>query len=301
MTRFKVLLAVTMLLATFKSFAAKDPDCLDKDKEPTICSYEPNTFGFTKDSNAKKGFLDVNLSLRYEMFPDTVDKYLGRNTYLFLALSTRFGQYLGSDSAPVIGKRFNPKLFARLDRDWGRIDFGYAHESNGQAINSAAEFQAALATPKQAEFARDRISRGWDLLEVEVKHGPKCETEGGLCVYGDVKYFLHNGLFQGRAEEYNDWENDPEGKPRNQVNGLATLIKYVTKGKVWKFDELKSAFKYETGYSHIFKYNTFRFEAGTRILKLPIDVWYQNGYNNNLAYYYKKLSSWGIELEIGSF
>lgn len=102
----------------------------------------------------------------------------------------------------------------------GYVDYAFlAHESNGQSIDTPEEFQQELRTAEKAEFANDRISRGWDYLELVWKHIPdKIET---LSTYVTLKYFLPKGPLQGKAEEYNDWENDPEGKPRNRVNGVA--------------------------------------------------------------------------------
>jgi hypothetical protein len=300
MTTGKLVVAGGLLLIALGSHAGIDKECT-KANEPTLCAYEPNTFGLTKDSYARDAFLDVNLSLKYQLFPNYLTKRLGDKTYVYLAMSTRFGQYIGSKSAPVIGKRFNPKLFGRIELDEGRVDVGYAHESNGQSIDTAQEFQSAMTSQREAEFARDYISRGWDYLEFELKRGRRLEKEEGAYWYGTVKYFIRNGLLQGRAEEYNDWEGDPEGKPRKDVHGLSVLWKYIWRGGRASFTDAKVAARYETGYHNVFKYNTIRVEAATKFKQLPLNLWVQNGYSANLAYYYKRLSSWGLEVQIGGF
>lgn len=74
----------------------------------------------TKDSDDVE-FLDFKISVRIQLAPEWTTKGLngvweraGDNTGLYLAFAGRFGQYIGTrDSAPVIGKRFNPKIFAR--------------------------------------------------------------------------------------------------------------------------------------------------------------------------------------------
>lgn len=300
----KRLLAGLLLLLVFEAHAATG--CLSESDKPILCSYEPNSFGWTKEGYTDKGFLDVNLSLRYRLFPVAIRDKFGKNFEMYVAATARFGQYLGSESAPVIGKRFNPKLIFRTETGAGpRIDFAYAHESNGQSINTPGEFDSASMSPKQAEFARDQISRGWDYLEIEGRTTEVDSTNGGskrsMVWYGKFRYFLSNGIFQGRPEEYNAWEMDPEGKSRNQVNGVAGMLKYVKGGPLGPFENVKFFAGYETGYRRILKYNTFRFEVAGEYQQLPLYFWVQNGYGNNLALYYKRMSSYGIGVQIGTF
>ena len=67
------------------------------------------------------------------------------------------------------------------------------------------------------------------------------------------------------------------------------------------FRDLQIATTYETGYQDIFRFNTVRLELGTKVLQLPLNLWTQTGYGSDLAQYYKKVSSVGIEVQIGSF
>ena len=46
---------------------------------------------------------------------------------------------------------------------------------------------------------------------------------------------------------------------------------------------------------------TVRVEAGIQFKQLPITLWWQDGYASDLALYFRKVRSWGIELDIGSF
>jgi len=318
----RLLVAVAALVLGCASFAAERDDCKTTwGDRPTLCAYEPNTIGYTNDSD-DVGFMDFKISIRYQLFPGLVTwgfnhvaSGLGDNTGLFFAFTGRFGQYIGTrESAPVIGKRFNPKLFFRhwTDERKGYLDFTFlAHESNGQSIDSQAEYQAAQSVAQHPEFVNDHISRGWDYVELVWK---KIAYEGRgekdwLATYVNLKYFLPDGPLQGKPEEYNTWENHPEGKPRNHVNGVAAMLKYVRRGvwidagekKIPILSDLKLAAAYETGYREIFQYSTVRFEIGTRLMDLPLNLWTQRGYNSDLAQYYKKVTSWGIEMQIGSF
>src|SRR5260221_11789185 len=88
--------------------------------EPQLCGYELTSVGYTKDSD-DVGFLDLRLSLRFQVMPELMTRAmnglspgLGDNSGLYFAFSGRFGQYIGTrDSSPVVEKRFEPKLFIR--------------------------------------------------------------------------------------------------------------------------------------------------------------------------------------------
>jgi hypothetical protein len=286
------------------------------EKEAQLCGYEPTTIGYTKDSD-DVGFMDFKISVRYQLFPESITKGLnyiaddlGNKYSLYIAFTGRFGQYIGTrDSAPVIGKRFNPKAFLRrwtdmAERDLekrGYLDLGYGHESNGQSVTTAGQYAQAQAAAERPEFANDQLSRGWDYLELVWKKA-KYSAVDGLSSYVTLKYFLENGLLQGAPEEYNGLENSPQGKPRSQVNGVAGLLKYSRETeKLWVLEDFKAAAGYETGYHRMSRYNTWRLELGTKVVQLPVNFWYQTGYGSDLAQYYKKVSSKGIEVQIGSF
>lgn len=283
--------------------------------DPVLCSHEPNTIGFTKDSD-DSGFMDFKLSVQYQLFPRWItslqglaSEELAYNSALYFAFSGRFGQYIGTrDSSPVVGKRYNPKLFYRLWTDPDHeeyLDLTFlGHESNGQAIDSPEEYQIARNASIKPEFADDQLSRGWDYLELAWKNIlKKVEDQRILFSYISLKRFLPHGPMEGRAEEYNEWENNPEGKPRNLVNGIAGMVKFHEQGK-WFYDvftDVKVALAYETGTRHPFRYSTGRLEFGMKVLQLPLTFWTQRGYNSDLAQYFKRVNSYGIQVEIGSY
>lgn len=309
--------------------------------------YEPSTFGVTKDSD-DHGFLDVSLSLQLSLgswqgpLPE-------RSQELALAFTGRFGFYADEarDSRPVIGKRLNPKLlwriqlsddaarFRRCERPQSHVfrgrksapcaqygpdsylEFAYAHESNGQSIDTEGEYLAARNAAQQngsnVDFANDRLSRGWDYIGVNYK-APTCgwcESEryklSGIAM---LRYFLPHGLLEGAKEEWHPWESAAaEGKARNRVNGIAVQGRFQRHTCVADGFECDSRFVrdmkfvvgYETGYRQAFRYSTWRVEAGVNLKPLPITVWWQRGYGADLAQYYKKTHSFGIAVDIGSF
>ncbi|MDH5648174.1 MAG: hypothetical protein OEY67_00850 [Gammaproteobacteria bacterium] len=278
-------------------------------------SYEPNTVGFTWDDNDVR-YLDFKLSQMYPISHNGKFKTReeqGYRTYPYFTFTGRFGMYLDKrDSSPVIGKRFNPTLIFRrwLGSRENYLDVGYAHESNGQRINTLQSFQQLssefAANGENPEFARDYISRGWDYWELSWRYSRDGDNEK-LSTYLKLKYFLNKGFLQGISEEYNEWENDTDGKKRKYVDGVTLLAK-----KVWDYDyrllgKVKSAVEYTTGYKDVAEYNTYRLEltfAFRNIMglhNLPIMVWGSRGYNSDLVDYYKDVNSWGISLEMRNY
>ncbi len=298
-----------------------------KSSEPLLQPYEPITAGYTKDSDDVP-YLDVTLSLKYRLLPV---ECTGNKNRAFFAISTRFGFYWGTrDGSPVIGKDYNPKLIWRhalrdapaaasgSDTKTGRdarlpledvpfIDFAYAHESNGQLIRTQAEYAAAQAALQQPQYVNDNVHRGWDYLQVDWQNVYARDTAHPLFSHLDLKYFLPVGLLQGPEDEYHSWEANPQGKPRKSVDGVAALIRYQSYGigapvdDTLAFSRPDLLLKYDTGYYAPFKYSTVRAEFGFQSYVLPIAIWVQSGYMSDLAMYYLKVNSIGIELRVRRF
>lgn len=148
-----------------------------------------------------------------------------------------------------------------------------------------------MRTAEQPAYANDQLSRGWDYIGLAWKKTHPSSYPWRISTYLTLKYFLSHGLLQGAPEEYNDWENDSEGKSRNRVNGVSGKLELQ-----WK--DINFGAFYETGYHDIFRYNTTRLQIGKTIGTLPVFLWGQVGHGSDLAQYYKKVSSWGIAVEI---
>ena len=313
---------VLVLYVAGISFATGRDYCeVHSEAEPKLCAYEPTTIGYTHDSD-DTGFMDFKISVRYQLFPAWITRGqnylrsgLGDNSALYFAFTGRFGQYIGTrDSSPVVEKLFNPKLFYRLWTDPAHedhVDLAFAHESNGQSIDSQAEYQAALATSANQNEVKDQLSRGWDYWEISWKktvyERPAYQGDRekllktSIVSYLGLKYFLAYGPLEGPQENYNYWENDPQGKRLNRVSGLSAMLKWVERGGFLGLSDLKVAARFETGIRETFRYNTYRIEVGTKVLQLPMSAWWQTGYNSDLAQYYKQVDSYGVQVEIGSF
>jgi len=295
--------------------------------EPLLQPYEPITAGYTKDSDDVP-YLDVTLSLKYRLLPV---ECTGNKDRAFFAVSTRFGFYWGTrDGSPVVGKEYNPKLIWRhalagapnvpggSEAQDGRdkrlpledvsfIDFAYAHDSNGQLIHTQAEYAAAQAALQQPQYVNDNLHRGWDYLQVDWQNVYARDSAHPLFSHLDLKYFLPHGLLQGPEDEYHSWEANPQGKPRKSVDGVTGLIRYQSYGIGPPVDDSRPfsrpdfILKYDTGYYSPFKYSTVRAEFGFQSYVLPLAFWVQSGYMSDLAMYYLKVNSFGIELRVRRF
>ena len=276
------------------------------DDEVLLQSFEPNTIGFTNDNNDVV-YMDFKISLMYPIAhqgkynPESPD-----DDILFFSFTGRFGQYIGTrESSPVIGKRFNPKLFFRrfLGGPYRYFDYGYAHESNGQSINSEAAYNdliAGISAPggdDDVRFANDAISRGWDFLDFIYKQGG---SDNLSAFYLNLKVFLNDGLLQGQAEEANSWE---PGKmiQRKNVDGISIL--YWSEKPVAGIK--RYSITYNTGYKDTFDYNSLRFEIVNDIsifgTKVPLMLWVSSGYNSDLVDYNKRVKSAGLAFELTTF
>ena len=283
--------------------------------EPILQPYEPVTGGYTRDSN-DTGFLDVNLSLKIRLLPWCSTPWW---VHPYFAMATRFGFYWGTrTNSPVIGKSYNPLLLIRFLRNQQpaqsadghyseRAEYidliPYAHQSNGQLIHTPQEYAAELASLKSNSYTNNFIHRGWDYAGVVWKRswGPD------IASYLEGRYFIPDGYLQGPEDEYFPWENNPQGKPRDAVDGLSATIEYPSRYAHFAVDSDRLVsrpnltVKYVTGYNTPFRYSTARVELGFQIFSLPLAVWMQHGYMSSLAMYYEKVNSSGIEVRFESF
>jgi hypothetical protein len=236
----------------------------------------------------------------------------------YLAFTGRFVQYLDTrESSPVIVKKFNPRLFLRFfssDPVASHLDIGYVHESNGQRINTATAYQEIRAEfandNEDPDFANDYISRGWDYWEVlwhKNYNSAIDASNNGLATRISFKYFMEYGYLQGDPEEYNSWENDSNGGPRKEFDGITASLMYKTPSRdLFKWWKIRlgvggGAVIYTTGYKSAFTNNTLRVEIMAKIGNLPLLFWVAEGYNSDLVDYYRRVRSGGFCLDLKTF
>jgi hypothetical protein len=272
-----------------------------------LSSDQPNRLGCTRDSYDRGCFMDFVLSLRYPLFYNALQEGHKFDMLPFFAFTSRFGQYIGSvrHSSPVVTKQFNPSLYFRFytaksanhqlgmaDSKQDYYDVGYAHESNGQYVDSVAVFNTTAASVGGYEYAQDYISRGWDYLTY--KRHLHFVAEGRNAMDIDLRYFLSYGLLQKGSEEYFPWEAPRPITHISQVDGIRLK---VMRDVDWSWFKGVSLL-YTTGYRDVARWNTFRMELGftplSNLMGLPIMLWGQSGYNSSVTQYYRK--AWSIGL-----
>lgn len=273
-------------------------------------NYEPTFLGYTWDSDDKP-YMDFTISLQHPIFFDQLN---GGNKYHMLpyfAFTGRFGQYIGTrDSAPVVMKRFNPKVFFRFSEDFPEkkspdnyIDVEYAHESNGQHVNTLGTFQTmAQDLDGNQEFAKDYISRGWDYWGFTLKKRlDQPVGDNGWFAYISRKWYC-GCYMQQDIEEFFDWEGPREIRSIKQVSGWRVIVKHTDKES--KLVDQVSLIL-DTGVRDSLQYNTYRIELGNpwvnRAIGIPFVLWYRNGYLSDIAQYYEKGHSYGFAFVFESF
>jgi len=308
---------------------AVQKDDQDPCEEAAIEGYEPNTFGYTKQAN-DEGFADFTISIKSQLFRDGICRRTGGTNRLYFTFTGRFGFYIRTrHSSPVIAKNYNPKMVWRVIPDTSDttpvtvhgnkaareytsyVEFAYAHDSNGQSIDTLQEFEVEASQIGSAADAQDHVSRGWDYLQATGKKSFSGGHWGSavLSVYPDLKFFLRHGLLQGAPEEYYRWEQDSALRPRHAFDGISAAVEYrpfagrggEDAGKAVPLSSLRMELKYTTGYEPVARYNTVLGELGVNVFGLPVTLWAKDGYMNGLARYYKKTRSLGMELRFAEF
>lgn len=310
----ELMLLGTLLLPLTGYGEETNPEVPDRQLRsmPLLASDEPNLLGMTRDSYERQAFMDFTLSMRYPLLFDTLQQGYKFDMLPFISFTGRLGQYFDRHSSPVVTKRLNPKLFLRFyeshtagknlwsdDNGLDYYDVGYAHESNGQHVDSPALFNSAVASYGTPEIAQDYISRGWDYLGY--KRHLQMHSYGLDSLDAEMKYFLRHGLLQRTSEEYNAWEGPRAITRIGQVDGLRLKMNFGFHRDWFKGASLS----YTTGYLDVVRWNTVRAEFGftplSDFLGVPIVLWGQSGYNNNIAQYYRKSWAVGIAASFETF
>lgn len=279
-----------------------------------LSSDEPNRLGCTKDGYEPACFLDFTVSMRYPLLYEALEGGHKFDMLPFFSFTGRMGQYSGAvrHSSPVVTKQFNPKLYFRFytSDTFGQIlgttdgkqdyfDVGYAHESNGQYVDSVAVFNSTASSVGGSAIAQDYISRGWDYLSY--KRHLHFHTFGTNTLDFSFKYFLSYGLLQKGSEEYFPWE---AARPITHISQVDGIRLKVNRDLNWSWFKGATLF-YTTGYRNVARRNTLRAEFGftplSDLMGMPIVLWGQSGYNVNLTQYYRKDWSIGLAASFESY
>lgn len=281
-------------------------------------SYEPSAFGYTKN-NDDVSFENIKISVKFPIMPKATLSHWGEKNKVFVSFTGYWGFYITTrHSGPVVGKEYNPQLFFQHnfsckgamehryapDPIYGGAEegnchwaVGYNHDSNGQIIDSPGQY-LQTQSGQGTEAANDAISRGWDYIRLTGRYILPLDLADRISVYPDLKYFLVDGLLQKEQEELHYWEHPADGKGRREVDGVGVLVKYQ---HLFDGRDTKLVLGYTTGYKDPFRFSTVRLEAGVVVCELPIVFWAEKGYMSDLTQYYRNVTGYGVQLEIGGF
>lgn len=313
---------ITCWLLSFMPYASAD-NASHKDTQVLWqrIGHEATSFGYSFDNN-DENFIDIKISLKWSpssdgIHPDQKNKTHTDNnkepnyycTYfglkfgcLFLAFTTEQAFYLGTrDSSPVIGQRYNPEFFFRFwQKGGGLLDIGFNHESNGQSIDSQAEFNAKqqelLNTKDEGpSSAKEFLSRDWNYWELTFQSMRNIELRN----FKQLTYtFIARYFVDGSVESY-AFENNDKNLSRSNVDGLQIKAHLqgscATKRHCWNKG---IAYTYTTGYDNPFRNDSHQIEWSVLADNWPITLWLYEGYNEDLIDYYQRVKSVGIRFDV---
>ncbi len=277
-----------IFLALFYAISIKtSAQCSNEIKPLLFSKYDENSLGYTADSDDKPYF-DIKLSVKFILY-----EFVSPNT-LYLGFTGKFAQYVFTrHSAPVLGKAFNPKIFMlhQIDMLNKYVEIGYAHESNGQEIDSLSVFNALYAA--KGDIAYDNISRGWDYIGITYSDSLK-NIINDVKFQLNLRWFLNWGILQGYKDDIYQWEKTTQKYERNTIHGISIKLDH-TKNYIWRI-QLETGIKI----THLKGFSA-KVEAGKKIGNVPIIIWASTGNYGDLAQFYKRVNNCGIKLEFIEF
>jgi outer membrane phospholipase A len=259
---------------------------------------EPSYFAFAHDSGSSENHIEFYLSIKYPLLTTLVERYLGQDSRLYFDYNGKYDFYAFSrNSSPIISRLQNPGVM--YERTWPAVPHlhlqslktGYFHESNGQTVDTRAEY---LAT----EHASDYVSRGWDYIPLVLKFAVTEKRHGifgNFYLYLQGRYFLDRQLFRDKREDQVFWETLAEQPHIEDYDGIRTTLSTVFILPYFEAREIKFSAIFRTGYRD---FNlSQRYEATFRLFDVPLYVYYFRGYGVEISTYQEKGSTYGIGFE----
>lgn len=281
-----ILITLLSIISTGSSTWAEDFQADKKEANRLLRGNEPSYFVHARDKDDNSEHIEFYLSVKYPM----MDWLFSENASLFFNYNGKYDFFVSTrHSSPIISRIQNPGLMYeyKLEEPAWRlksIKTGYFHESNGQTIDSKAEYLLA-------EYAEDYVSRGWDYIPLDLKFEPS----NNFSFYLKLRYFLEMQMGKYEKEDKIFWE--PVAGDQSEIedyDGIRML--FSKKFKVKYFDEIKLAAMFRSGYRD---YNlSQRYEGTFKIGGIPFHAFYVTGYGNEIATYHKKGYYYGIGLEM---
>lgn len=254
----------------------------------------PSYFVYTQDNDNAFDHIEFYLSVKYPMLENTIHNLFGPKADLHFNYNGKYDFYLVDRySSPVISRLQNPGIMFSYPLDHSlyglaTIKTGYFHESNGQTIDTAAEY---ASTENSADF----VSRGWDYIPLELEFDfilPQPLTAFTLFFKG--RYFMDKQLFKDDKEDSIFWETNNDARIED-YDGLSLELRSQTVFDSEHIQGLKLAATFRSGYKD---FNlSHRYKATFRALGLPLYIFYFKGYGTEIATYHKRGYTLGLGVE----
>lgn len=253
-------------------------------------SNEPNYFVGAWD-NHDDLHLEFNLSMKYALWPPKASKH----KLLFVYNGTCDFYLQSRDSSPIISRRQNvgPAYQYTIGDDPNLPEYefrvGWYHESNGQTIDNAVDYIEA------GEFARDRVSRGWDYLGLEYMS----PLLGGLRQHFDFRLFCDcQGWGAEDREDEIFWQTLTDQPKINDYDGIRWAINEINLPANFGTlrMELKAGNRYFAALGNISSKFVF-----SEFLGFPLNIFYFTGYGREVGSYHERNQYLGVGIEMQSF
>ncbi len=292
------------LTGTENQLAAVESTTSDKDDDPDgpvkfLGSNDPSYFVLASERGEPGTHIEFFLSIQYPLLKEPLDAFTDKQWRLYFNYNGKYDFFVNSrDSSPIISRLQNPGLLMEYRPQHLFCDSlvairtGYFHESNGQTIDTNAEYQ-------NTAHARDYVSRGWDYLPLELEFSKPLPASSlfrdffkGFYLTFRGRYFLPKQMFTNTKEDEIFWENR-ETQPRiEDYDGLRLQFsKTYHPQEPWLPSEVTLKAHFRSGYHD---YNlSQRYEVTTRVWGIPLYLFYFDGYGTNISTYQQKGSSFG--------
>jgi len=259
---------------------------------------EPSYFALGHDSGSGENQIEFYLSIKYPLLSTPIENILGKDSSLYFNYNGKYDFYAFSrDSSPIISRKQNPGVM--FEHTWPPVanihlqslKVGYFHESNGQTVDTRAEYQAT-------EHAIDYVSRGWDYLPLEAKLAVSEKRHG---IFGNFylnlqgRYFLDRQMFRHDREDEIFWETLAEQPQIEDFDGIRINLATVFILPRIEAREIKFNATYRSGYREF--HLSQRYGATFRLFDLPLYVYYSRGYGVEIATYHQEGTSYGVGFE----
>lgn len=285
-----IIAGVFVCLASTSLSAAEGNDATENSSYARFSSNEPNYFVGAWD-NHDDWHMEFNLSVKYALWPPAASKH----KLLFIYNGT-YDFYLKSrDSSPVISRRQNVGSAYQYtvgdNPNLPDYEFraGWYHESNGQTINNAADYIAA------GEFAKDRVSRGWDYLGLEYMS----PFLGNLRQHLDFRIFCNcQGWGAEKREDEIFWQTLTDEPKINDYDGVRWTINEINLPADFGTlrMELKTGNRNFSALGNISSKFVF-----SDFLGFPLNIFYFTGYGREIGSYHERNQYLGVGIEMQSF